>query len=119
MPPHLLISAVALCVVLATMLGELWLSKRNERRLLARRAVEPPDPVYATMQWAYPAAFVAMALEGMLGGRATGLPERLDGVPWGAASIAGGAIFVIGKLLKYWAIATLGDRWTYRVLVLP
>jgi methyltransferase len=27
--------------------------------------------------------------------------------------------FVLGKALKYWAIATLGVRWTFRVLVLP
>ena len=108
MPPHLLISAIALGVVLVMMLGELWLSKRHERRLLAHGAVEPPDPVYATMQWAYPAAFVAMAVEG-----AIGAPEP------GAAAVSGGVIFVMGKFLKYWAIATLGERWTYRVLVLP
>jgi len=31
----------------------------------------------------------------------------------------GGALFVAGKGLKYWAIATLGRRWTFRVLVIP
>jgi methyltransferase len=116
---RVVISAIALGIVLAMMVGELWLSQRNERILLARGAVEPPDPVYATMRWAYPAAFVAMALEGMLGGREPGLPERLYGIPWGVAALVGGVIFAIGKLVKYWAIATLGVRWTYRVLVLP
>ena len=27
--------------------------------------------------------------------------------------------FVLAKALKYWAITTLGPRWTFRVLVLP
>jgi methyltransferase len=28
-------------------------------------------------------------------------------------------VFVVGKTLKYWAIASLGRRWTFRVLVPP
>jgi methyltransferase len=31
----------------------------------------------------------------------------------------GAAVFVAAKALKYWAIATLGTRWTFRVLVPP
>jgi methyltransferase len=82
-------------------------SKRNERILLTRGAIEPPDPVFATMRWAYPAGFVAMAVEGAISGREPG-----------AASLLGVAVFTTGKVLKYWAIAALGERWTYRVLVL-
>jgi methyltransferase len=108
MPAHVLISVAALALVVATMLGELRHSRRNEQILRARGAIEPPDPVYATMQWAYPVVFIAMALEGAIAG----------GEP-GAATLAGLAVFTLGKLIKYWAIATLGVRWTYRVLVLP
>ena len=103
-----MIAAAALVVVLALMLVELWLSTRHERLLRARGAVESPDPVYATMRWAYPAVFVAMGVEGFLS----------EPVPTSVV-LAGAAIFVIGKLLKAWAIATLGERWTYKVLVLP
>ena len=110
MPVHVLTSAIALAVVVAMMLGELRLSRRNERILRARGAIEPPDPVYTTMQWAYPAVFVAMAVEGAIAG---------PGVPWDVAALTGVVIFAIGKLVKYWAISTLGVRWTYRVLVLP
>jgi methyltransferase len=28
-------------------------------------------------------------------------------------------MFAASKTLKYWAIRTLGERWTFRVLVLP
>jgi methyltransferase len=60
------------------------------------------------MRWAYPAVFVAMAVEGVL-----------SAPPPPALVVAGAAVFTASKLLKFWAIATLGERWTYRVLVLP
>jgi methyltransferase len=28
-------------------------------------------------------------------------------------------LFAASKALKYWAIRTLGDRWSFRVLILP
>jgi methyltransferase len=103
-----MISMVALAVVLVLMLGELWLSLRNERRLLARGAFEPPDSVYSSMRLAYPGVFVAMAIEGMM------LPPASPNL-----LAAGIMVFVIGKAVKVWAIATLGERWTYKVLILP
>ena len=112
------ISITALAVVVITMLAELWVSRRNERILLTRGAVETPDPVYATMRWAYPAVFVLMAVEGVL--RASGLGWwPIEGAGPGGWTSLGVLIFGAGKLLKYWAIATLGNRWTYRVFVLP
>ncbi len=102
-----MIAVTALAVVIVLMLGELWVSSRNERALLARGAVAPPDPVYRSMRWAYPAVFVAMAAEGMSRGPA----------PWRLVFI-GATVFTIFKLLKFWAIAALGERWTYRVFVL-
>ena len=103
-----MIAVTALAVVMVLMLGELWLSMRHERILLARGAFEPPDPVYSSMRLAYPGVFVAMGIEGML---SPPVPEPL--------LAAGIAVFVAGKAVKAWAIATLGERWTYKVLVLP
>ena len=103
-----MIASAALAVVLLLMLGELWLSRRHERVLRARGAVAAPDPVYSTMRWAYPAVFVIMALEGVAR-EAVSLNIFLTGV----------VVFAAGKILKAWAIATLGERWTYTVLVLP
>ena len=102
------VSITALVVIIAVMLGELALSRRNERILIERGAVAPPDPVYRTMRWAYPGAFVAMALEGAVVGPAPGM-----------VALAGILIIAAAKLLKGWAIATLGVRWSYRVLVIP
>ena len=90
------------------MLAELWLSHRNEEQLLQRGAMAAHDPVYGIMRWAYPAAFIAMGIEGALIGPS----------PTGFA-IVGGVVFIAAKALKFWAIASLGERWTYRVFVLP
>lgn len=97
-----------LAAVLAVMAGEAVLSAHNAAVLRARGAVEPPDDVYRTMQWAYPAGFVALAVEGALTGPA---PEP--------SLAAGILVFGLAKALKAWAISTLGTRWSFRVLVPP
>jgi methyltransferase len=60
------------------------------------------------MAMAYPGAFVAMIAEGALHG------AFADG--WFTTGLA---VFALAKALKYWAIASLGPRWTFRVLVPP
>ena len=102
-----MIAAVALLAVLAPMLAETALSVRHERRLRSLGAVEPAGDVYGLMAFAYPLAFIVMLAEG-------GMRSGMDG--WFAA---GAAVFVAAKALKYWAIASLGPRWTFRVLVPP
>ena len=102
------ISVVALAAVLVMMVGELMLSRSNERILRRRGAVEPAGDVYRTLAWAYPTMFMAMAIEGAV---AASLP--------GATTMAGVLVFGAAKMLKFWAISTLGPRWTYRVLVPP
>jgi methyltransferase len=106
--PAASIALVSAAIVAVAMLGELRVSLGNERVLRRDGAIEPPDPVYGTMRWAYPATFVVMALEGSVGAPA---PVPL--------AIAGAIVFVLAKALKVWAIASLGTRWTFRVLVLP
>lgn len=98
----------ALAVVLLLILAELRVSRGNQQHLRSLGAVEPYDPVYGTMRWAYPGVFLAMAVEGALAG---GAPRWMV--------LAGAAVFTLAKLLKYWAIGSLGRRWTYRVFVLP
>jgi len=102
------LSFVALLVVLLMMVIEARLSQSNERWLRQQGAIEPPRDVYRTMRWMYPVAFVAMAIEGALWGP---VPRV-----W---ALAGVVVFIAAKALKYWAIASLGRRWTFRVLVLP
>jgi methyltransferase len=81
-------------------------SRANDRALRALGAREPGDDVYRAMRVVYPACFLAMAAEAWLRHRTCG-----------RVFVAGAGVFVAAKLLKYWAIATLGPRWTFRVLV--
>ena len=103
-----IVAILTFVAVMLVMGGEALLSAFNERGLRARGAIEPRDDVYGTMRWAYPAAFSVMAIEGAAWGPA---PPRV--------LMAGLAILGLAKALKAWAIATLGPRWTFRVLVLP
>jgi methyltransferase len=98
----------AAVVVFASMIAEAVLAARNDEALRARGAVEPSRDVYGIMQVAYPACFVLMLAEGAWRG------VGMDATFW-----IGAAAFAAGKALKYWAIATLGPRWTFRVLVPP
>ena len=95
-------------IVFVPMLFELWLSRRNERELRRIGAVEPAGDVYPLMQLAYPLAFLVILYAAWR-----------DPAPMGATVAAGFAIFVGAKLLKYWAILSLGARWSFRVLVPP
>lgn len=95
-------------VVFLPMVGETALSRRHERWLRRRGAFEPLDDVYGVMRVAYPAGFVLLALEG-----------AWRGAPAPAWLAAGATVFALAKALKYAAIAALGNRWCFRVLVLP
>jgi methyltransferase len=106
--PAVLIALFTAGAVFLVMAGEAVLSRVNEISLRQQGAVEAPDDVYRTMQWAYPAAFGVMALEGGWRGPASAV-----------ALVTGLAVFGLSKALKLWAIASLGERWSFRVLVLP
>ena len=103
----LAVTAAATMAVLLIMVAELVLSRANERWLRANGAVEVPDEVYRTMRWAYPGTFVAMGIEGAVAGPIPGI-----------VTAAGVAVFVLAKALKFWAMASLGKRWSYGVFVL-
>jgi methyltransferase len=90
------------------MLCEARRSAANERTLRAAGAVEPAGDVYRAMQIAYPACFLAMVAEAWMRGSE----------PW-TPGFGGALLFVCAKALKYWAIGTLGARWSFRVLVPP
>jgi methyltransferase len=94
--------------VAGAMAVEAIVSARHERALRALGAVEPERDVYRLMQIAYPGAFLAMLAEG-----------AWRGVQLDALVTIGLTVFVVAKALKYWAISTLGTRWTFRVLVPP
>lgn len=103
--------AIALVVlVYVPMAVEARLAAANERAQRAIGGVEPSDDaaVFRTMQAVYPGAFAAMIAESLLrGGASPG---------WFAAGLT---CFAASKVLKWWAILTLGRFWTFRVIVVP
>lgn len=102
------VALIVLVLAFLPMAVEARLAARHDRALRRGGAVEPKDDVFRIMQVAYPASFLAMALEAFL--RAA----QVD-----AVFVVGAVVFALAKAIKYWAIATLGPRWTFRVLVPP
>jgi methyltransferase len=98
----------ASAIVFVPMLVEARRAARNERAQRAIGGIEPNGDVYDLMRFAYPLAFLLMIGEGVL-----------EGPPSVIVFAFGTALFVVAKALKWWAILTLGPRWTFRVIVVP
>jgi len=94
--------------IFVPMLVETVIAARHERAQRARGGVEADADVYGAMRVAYPGAFALMLAE---------LAWR--GGPCVAALTAGALVFAFAKALKWWAMATLGSAWTFRVIVVP
>lgn len=103
-----------LALVFAPMLVEARRAARNERIQRARGGIEPPGDVYGVMRVAYPAVFLAMIAEGAW--RSAHPVSTLNGTSLVAAGLW---LFVLAKVLKWWAIVSLGRSWTFRVIVVP
>ena len=99
----LLVLAVGL-VVLQRLL-ELALSRRNERRLLARGALERGREHYPLIVALHVVWLLSTLIEGALRG------PVLWPIPL--------ALFLLVQPLRYWAIFSLGDCWNTRILVVP
>jgi methyltransferase len=98
----------AALVVFGAMLVEARRAERNERAQRARGGIEPPGDVFKMMRVVYPGAFLAMFVEG-----------SARGAPAFGVVVAGAAVFIAAKVLKWWAILSLGPFWTFRVIVVP
>jgi methyltransferase len=95
--------------VAAQRLLELRLSRRHLRALLRRGGVEVASRHYPAMVLLHTAFLLACPLEVWVLRR----PFR----PGLAAAMA--ALLASAQGLRYWAIATLGERWTTRIVCLP
>jgi methyltransferase len=102
----LLVLGVAL--VATQRLLELVLSRRNERRVQARGAVERGREHYPLMVALHALWIASTLVEGILRG-----PEvpALWPVPL--------ALFLLAQALRYWAVFSLGESWNTRILVVP
>jgi methyltransferase len=96
-------AVIVLVLVTLQRLGELVLARRNTRALLARGAVELGASHYPAMVAMHAAWLAALWIWGW--NRPVNLPLL--------------GLFCVLQLLRVWVIATLGGRWTTRIIVLP
>jgi len=101
------VQLVVLAVIFGLMLAELRVSQRHEAALDALGATTPHEPQYPLMSITYPASFLLMGAEAWWRGLGPG--------DW---FLSGAVLFIGAKALKFWAIGSLGERWTFRVRVL-
>jgi methyltransferase len=99
---------IAVGLVSLQRLLELALSRRNERLLRARGAVERGRGHYPLIVALHALWLLSTLTEGTL--RGPELPA-LWPIPL--------ALFLLVQPLRYWAIFSLGDYWNTRILVVP
>jgi methyltransferase len=99
----LILNLVILGLVTLQRLGELWLSDRNTRRLVAQGAREHAPghyPLIVAVHALWLAALWWFA------------PSRsIDGFWLG--------LFVLIEIARIWVLVSLGPRWTTKIIVLP
>jgi methyltransferase len=96
-------AAILLALVTTERLGELWLARRNTAALLARGAYEVTPGHYPFIVALHAAWLAGLWLYG-----------------WNAALDPGWlAIFLALQAMRVWVLATLGRRWTTRIIILP
>lgn len=96
-------AALLLALVTAERLGELWLARRNTARLLAEGAHEVGAGHYPLIVALHAAWLAGLWVYGR------------NAVPEGGWL----AVFVVLQVLRIWVLASLGRRWTTRIIVLP
>ncbi len=101
-------AALILGFVTAQRLGELVLARRNTRRLLAQGAHEVGAahyPLIVALHAAWLLGLWYLAVYRVPAGQSVNLFWLL--------------LFVVLQLARVWVIASLGGRWTTRIIILP
>jgi methyltransferase len=96
-------ASVILSLVTLQRLGELVLAHTNTKNLKARGAIEVGSAHYPLIVAVHAAWLITLWILGR--DQAVNLPAL--------------AVFVVLQGLRVWIIATLGSRWTTRIIVLP
>lgn len=99
----MILSLVVLTLVTAQRLGELALARSNTQRLTARGAIEVGAGHYPFIVALHAAWLIGLWFQ------AWSRPLNL----WLLA------VFVVLQAGRIWVIATLGERWTTRIIIMP
>ncbi|WP_434046607.1 MULTISPECIES: isoprenylcysteine carboxyl methyltransferase family protein [Sorangium] len=90
-------------------LAELVISRRNARRAFERGGVEVGQRHFRVMALMHTAFLAACALE----------VGALDRPFPGLLGFAALAAALLAQAMRYWVIATLGEQWNVRIIVVP
>jgi methyltransferase len=96
-------ATLVLTLVTLQRFGELVLSRYNTRKLLARGAIEFAPGHYPFVLAIHAAWLTTLWI-------------------WGRdqdVNLVALSIFILLQALRFWVLATLGSRWTTRIIVLP
>ena len=97
------LAAIILFLVTAERLGELWLARRNTAALLKQGAIELAPQHYMLIVLLHGFWLAGLWLLG-----------------WDQpVNLAWLFVFLVLQILRVWVLATLGPRWTTRIIVLP
>jgi methyltransferase len=99
----MIVSILVLGLVTFQRLGELFMARRNTRRLLAKGAYEVGASHYPLIVLLHAAWLAGLWLLAR---------DRHVQLIWLA-------VFIGLQALRVWVIATLGPRWTTRIIILP
>ena len=96
-------AALLLALVTAERLGELWLARRNTAALIAGGAVEHAPAHYPLIVLLHAAWLAGLWL-----------------LAWSSPiNTFWLVVFLLLQVLRVWVLATLGPRWTTRIIVQP
>ena len=96
-------AVILLALVTAERLAELWLAQRNTTALLKQGAAEMAPKHYTLIVLLHALWLAGLWLLG-----------------WNQpVNLAWLAVFLVLQVLRVWVLATLGRRWTTRIIVLP
>jgi methyltransferase len=96
-------AALLLALVTLERLAELWLARRNTKALMAIGAVEVAPGHYPLIVLLHAMWLAGLWLLGW---------QQSVGIVWLV-------IFLLLQVLRVWVLATLGPRWTTRIIVQP
>lgn len=96
------LAAIILSLVTLQRLGELVLARRNTAKLLARGAIEIGAQHYPLIVSMHAGWLITLWI--------WGFDARVN--------LAALAVFILLQGLRVWILATLGERWTTRIIVL-
>ena len=96
-------ASLLLAAVTVERLAELWLARRNTRKLLERGGEEVAPEHYSMIVALHAAWLGGLWFEGW---------NQSINPLWFS-------VFVMLQVLRVWVLATLGRRWTTRIIVIP